>query len=201
MFLYSWDVFFDSKDPRPYINYNNQFLKTILGSVYVKDSFFEGLSARKGGAICISSSSNEYKTLIENCLILSCHCTNENGGGIFFSSVGEFVIFKVYGFRCHTSDGKEGQFSRSDTSSGESIKNNVYCSSICQCGYHSQEDDNLILSQQRKCVFECIYGKHDINSVNTFKYTFSLLRQYQIIIFLRVITTLTYGRTIYIIFN
>ena len=115
---YSWDLFYKTETPS-ITTTTDRFSTSISNSYYMKNCFFNNLSSTTyGGAIYISSSSYDNKVLIEETTISECFSLNR-GGGIYFTSNGQIVLYKICGNKCYNNGGDEqyGQFSYTEMSS------------------------------------------------------------------------------------
>ena len=146
----NWSEFWGSGDIEP-VKYNKTggtgYNVSPNGDFYVSNSYFESLTSDYGGAIRVNSN-YLWKTLIESSLFISCS-SSHYGGAIYIYS-GSFIMNKVCGYKCKSSNSYGGFL---DDGESNTLYIKLLDSAISSCIGHD-------------AILYLRYGAHACKSIN-----------------------------------
>jgi hypothetical protein len=126
--LLSWSDYFSGSATE--YSQRTSRLTSFSGNAYIKNCFFNGLSATgDGGSILYSSSSLNLLMLIESCSFINSKST-QLGGALHFLSSGQYVMAKTCGHGC-ISTSSNCLFDRVLVTDNINSKNEIHDSAIC----------------------------------------------------------------------
>ena len=167
---YSWELFYNTESPALTTS-TSRVNGASSYSYYLKCCLFDKLSDPSyGAAFYMKSTSDNSKILIEDISISECSVSSDAGGGIYFATQGQIVIYKVCGNKCKTCSNGYGEFSYTFTSEATSSLiqlNSVFLTSAINCGSYTATSYSQIRSERRYSNIRCWYGNQTINAVNS----------------------------------
>lgn len=165
----SWSDFYEGQ----YTKYSQttSFSSTKTSNFYFSLCIFCSLSAPCGGSICITSSSDANKVLIESSSFVLCTSTgNSNGAAIYIGMKGQIVTYKACGYMCYSQYNKQhifGQMIYSEVSVGSNFKNYFLFNSAVRCGSSYGSSNSVLDSEQRHGSVYIINGIQEVKNVNS----------------------------------